>query len=570
MQVTDSVLEELNSKINIVELISRYVELKKRGRNFIGLCPFHSEKTPSFSVSEEKGLFHCFGCKASGNPITFVMKYNNFDFVQAVQYLCEKYNVKFEQKEVKGKKEILSVNEVFMNVAKKKLYDGKHKFALEYLQQRGFDTEILDIFDVGFVSEDIDIKSVFSGFTKNDLFDSGIFYPRDGLMKIKLSGRILIPIKGENGKVIGFSGRSIDDSLPKYINSPETKIFKKRDVLFNLNLAKDVIRTEKNVYIVEGYFDVMRMFANGYKNCVSPMGTSFTTSQVALLKRFTDEGVVIFDGDDAGFKASLRALDVSIESNFFPSVVFMPKGDDPDSLLLKNPEEFKKILKNKQDMMLFLFKTMNKKSENLNAKNKNARELFGKTEKIKDSVVKDFYQSELSKIFSIDLNLLKTSPSYPKNFSSKNFISSGISYFCEEEFLYCLMNLDYDLIDSIVSDMNEEMFLGEKTQKIFKKFIEFSKKSGSIPALLNDADCGEDLSRLVLNCSGVSLDNGSKDYFYKTALSDKNKIKKNYLQRLRVGLIRKLSSKNIATSESLEILSRIQEIIKEEKHIQTD
>ena len=570
MQVTNAVLEELNSRVNIVELISQYVNLKKSGRNFIGLCPFHSEKTPSFSVSEEKGLFHCFGCKASGNSITFVMKYNNFDFVQAVQYLCEKYNVEFEQKEVKGRKEILSLNEVFMNIAKRKLYSGKHKFALEYLNQRGFDTEILDVFDIGFVPEDIDIKTFFSEFTTNELFDSGIFYRRGKDIKIRFSNRILIPIKGENGKVLGFSGRIIEKGEHyKYVNSPETKVFKKREVLFNLNLAKDYIKKEGNVYIVEGYFDVMRMYGNGYKNCVSPMGTSFTSSQVSLLKRFADEGVVIFDGDDAGFKASLRALDVSIESNFFPSVVFMPKGDDPDSLLLRNPEEFKKVLKNKQDMMLFLFKSMSKKNENPNIKSKNARELFRKTEKIKDPIMRDYYRSELSKIFSIDLELLKVSPS-SDYFRAKNPENSNVSYFCEEEFLYCLINLDDDLVDGIVSDMDDEMFLGEKTKKIFKKIVEFLKNSGSIPALLNDGDCGGDLSKLILRYDSMSLHPDDKDFFYRTALANKQKIKKNYFSGLRLSLVKKLSSGAVTHSESLEILGRIKEIIEEEKRIQID
>lgn len=569
MQVTDSVLEELNSRINIVDLISQHVDLKKAGRNFMGLCPFHSEKSPSFSISEEKGLFHCFGCKASGNAITFIMKYNNFDFIQAVQYLCEKYNVEFEQKEIKGKKEILSINEILLSVAKTYLYSGNYKHALDYLKNRGFDSDSLDIFDIGFLPDDIDLK-IFKDFSKNDLFDSGLFYRKDGVSKIKFSGRILIPIKNENGKVVGFSGRSIGKTLPKYINSPETKLFKKRELLFNLNLARSFIKSEKNVYVVEGYFDVIRMYAAGYRNTVSPMGTSFTTSQVALLKRLTDEGVVVFDGDEAGFNASFRALDVAVESNFFPAVVFMPEGEDPDSLLLNNPDEFHRLVKKKQDMMLNLFRGFRKRSETLAKRNKTARELFEKTEKIKDSVMKNFYQSELSKIFNIDIELLKLKPESQKYIKDKNIDKPDVSYFCEEEFIYCIINLDYDLMDDIISDMTEEMFMGIKTKNIFNKIVEFSKNSDNILVLLNDADCGEDLSKMILKYGEVSSDIHDNDYFHRTSLLNKQKIRKNYLNLLKTQIISMLSSGNLSSDESSQFLVKLQDIVKQEKNIQTD
>lgn len=564
--ISDDVREEILERVNIVELISEYVNLTKKGKNYMGLCPFHSEKTPSFSVSEDKGLFHCFGCGASGNTIGFVMKIHNFDFPEAVEFLAEKYGIEIKRNSFyKEEKNIIDINERIMLEAKKCLFSTENKHVLNYLLDRGLSSETIDEFDLGFLPETIDHSIFTSNYKSSDLFDTGNFIKlKDGL-KLRFLGRIIFPIKNERGKVIGFSGRSLDNTQPKYLNTPESKIFKKRGTLYNLNSAKKYIKEEKHVFLVEGYFDVIRMWISGFKNTVSPMGTSFTKEQAAILKRYTDEGTIIFDGDEAGVNASFRAIDNCILSNFFPYVLFLPKGEDPDSYLLKNLSEFKNLLQKKVDILTFLFAQMYKRSKTHQQKLTNMKMLYKKVASIQEPFRKDFYEKELARIFNTDIELIKTETKIKKIDKNKSNMPK-LSYICEDEFLISLFYLPEDVVDEAISDINEEMFYSEKNRKIFKKIVEVLNKSDSISTLFNDSEFGETLSSMAVN-----IDPSSD--FYKKAIVNKYKIIDNYLEKRRKSLIEKLSKtnhENNSKDTNIKILKEIQEIINKQKEIKAN
>lgn len=564
--ISDDIREEILERINIVELISEYVTLSKKGKNYMGLCPFHSEKTPSFSVSEDKGLFHCFGCGASGNTIGFVMKIHNFDFPEAVEFLAEKYGIEIKRSSFyKEEKNIIDINEKIMLEAKKYLFSKENRDVLNYLLDRGLSSETIDEFDLGFLPETIDHSIFTSNYKSSDLFDTGNFIKlKDGL-KLRFLGRIIFPIKNERGKVIGFSGRSLDNTQPKYLNTPESKIFKKRGTLYNLNSAKKYIKEEKHVFLVEGYFDVIRMWISGFKNTVSPMGTSFTKEQAAILKRYTDEGTIIFDGDEAGVNASFRAIDNCILSNFFPYVLFLPKGEDPDSFLLKNLSEFKNLLQKKVDILTFLFAQMYKRSKTHQQKLTNMKMLYKKVASIQEPFRKDFYERELARIFNTDIELIKTETKIKKIDKHRSNMPK-ISYICEDEFLISLFYLSEDVVDEAISDINEEMFYSEKNRKIFKKIVEVLNKSDSISILFNDREFGETLSSMAVN-----IDPSSD--FYKKAIINKYKIIDNYLEKRRKSLIEKLSKTNLENNSkdtNIKILKEIQEIINKQKEIKAN
>ncbi|MEF3254416.1 MAG: DNA primase, partial [Deferribacterales bacterium] len=302
----ENIRDIIVAKIDILEYISQYVDLKKSGKSYKGLCPFHTEKTPSFTVTPEKGLFHCFGCGASGNVITFVMKYNNLSFIDALKFLAARLGISMERDGELDKTALIlkklhnEIKDIAMSLI---LKDDK---ALNYIKDRGFDKDIIDSFSLGIIRSGFDFSYIVKRYGVDVIKESGLFLYKNGENIFKLADRLLFPIKDIYGDVIAFSGRSLGGEMPKYINSPETKIFKKGTILYNLSLAKDFIRDSRSCYIVEGYFDVIRMWSCGYKNVVSSMGTAFTKDQAALIKRYADNVVILYDGDQAGINAAYK------------------------------------------------------------------------------------------------------------------------------------------------------------------------------------------------------------------------------------------------------------------------
>ena len=349
--------EELREKVDIVEYISQYVKLKKRGKNYMGLCPFHPDKNPSFSVSREKGLFHCFGCGVGGNIYHFIMKIEGVDFVKAVEILAKWAGVEIPKYKVsKEKREIFNLHEIFTSYFEKLLHENKE--AMNYLKKRGLKEEVISKFRLGYAPEDI------SFFLKEKKIKPEIF-KKTGLYPFShFRGRLIFPIFDTVGRVIGFSGRTLKDEEPKYINSGES-VFKKREALYGIFQAKDSILKNREVVLVEGYMDVIMLHQNGIENSVSSMGTSFTIDQGRILKRFADRIYICFDPDTGGIAGTKRALDIAETLNFDVRIVKIPENLDPDEYVLKNGKEsFFELLKDAPDVVTFLWSEAEKLHKN--------------------------------------------------------------------------------------------------------------------------------------------------------------------------------------------------------------
>lgn len=355
------VISEIKKRINIVDLISNYVTLKKRGKSYIGLCPFHNEKTGSFNVNADKGFYKCFGCGESGDIFTFVQKYENVDFYDALKILAEKAGVEItvsqQEKNKKSEKdEIYTANGYAVNFYKNFLKSSPE--ALSYLSRRGVSPEIAEKFSLGFspnewnkltgllrskqIKDEIGIKAgLLRSSDKNTVYD--VF-----------RNRVMYPIFTSMGKPIGFGGRNMGGEEPKYLNTPETPVFNKGKEFYGLNFAKESISKKDQAIIVEGYMDVIACHSHGVENAIAVLGTALTKDHIEKITRYTKNIVLCFDADNAGIKAALRSGDLFLYEGITPKVATTPKGEDPDSFLLNNDtSKFYEIIDNAVGLLDF-------------------------------------------------------------------------------------------------------------------------------------------------------------------------------------------------------------------------
>lgn len=345
--IPKNLIEEIVSRTDIVQIVSEYLSLKRSGANYIALCPFHDEKTPSFSVSPDKQIYHCFGCGVGGNVINFIMNIEKLDFVEAVSLLAEKagvnlYNAVSDdvQKGIVNERKILyEINKTAAEYFNKNLFSFHGKEAIDYLTRRGITKDTIEIFKIGYAIkewQDLTDFLIKKGFKQKYVVKSGLAVPRKNRKGCydRFRDRIIIPIFDHIGKIIGFGGRVLDHSLPKYLNTPETLVFDKGSMLFNINNAKSKLENGY-IIIVEGYMDVISLYQEGIKNVVASLGTSLTQGQANLIKRYSNNIIIAYDGDVAGQKATLRGMDVLDEAGCNVSVINFPKGMDPDDYIKK-------------------------------------------------------------------------------------------------------------------------------------------------------------------------------------------------------------------------------------------
>lgn len=336
--ISEEIIEKVKESNDIVDIISESVALKRAGRSFIGLCPFHNEKTPSFSVSQDKQIYKCFGCGEAGNVITFVMKNKNMTFVEAVKYLAEKANIEIQEDNNKGKR---NANEILykVNVEAARYYFNNlrnNKMAVQYFANRGIENRTIRKFGLGYAKEGWRNLINFlknKGYTELDLLNAGLIIPgKNNSYYDRFRNRVIFPVFDYRGRVIGFGARVLDDSKPKYLNSPETNIFKKGTNLYGLNFAiKD--NKERTIIIVEGYMDCISLHQHGITNVVASLGTALTIEQAKLLKKYADKIIVSYDSDLAGQSATIRGLKILKKEGFDLRVLVIPKGKDPDEFI---------------------------------------------------------------------------------------------------------------------------------------------------------------------------------------------------------------------------------------------
>ncbi|MBW2239833.1 MAG: DNA primase [Deltaproteobacteria bacterium] len=374
----DKVLEIKNAA-DIVEVVSDVVYLKKAGKNFVGLCPFHSEKTPSFTVSPQKQIFYCFGCATGGNIFSFIMKHDGILFPDAALMLARRYGIHIptrtlspeQKRRINERESMLSVNRQAMEFYSQELLRSPSgKRAMTYLKKRGLSREIIDTFRLGYAQEGWDhLLNFFSkkGIPPTTVEKSGLIVQRknqDGFYD-RFRGRIIFPIFESNMHVIGFGGRVLDDSMPKYLNSPETRLYNKSRSLYGLHLAKLKGRQSEAVYIVEGYFDLLALHQHGIQNSVATLGTSITAGHVQILRGFIGKNgkiILVFDSDDAGIKAAQRSIEVFDKGYIDAQILVLPEGYDPDSYLFEfGVDSFLDLVSQAQGVIPFLMNSAVKK-----------------------------------------------------------------------------------------------------------------------------------------------------------------------------------------------------------------
>jgi DNA primase len=344
-----SAKEEIKRAVDIVELISQFVQLKRAGQNFVGLCPFHSEKAPSFSVSPSKQMFHCFGCKKGGDLFAFWMAYHHVPFPQAMKDLAEKYNIPLPEthagSSVRGdggrKEALLRVNETAAQFFHLLLTQSdKGKPGREYLERRSIPAEVIGEFRLGYAADEWNGLGKFFKDKKIDLktgLEAGLLIPKKtGGYYDRFRGRVIFPIFDMRNRIVGFGGRVLDQSMPKYLNTPETPLFQKGELLYGLHVAYEVIRKTGRVVIVEGYTDVLALLKYGFRGSVATLGTALTREHIRKLKGYAEEAVLIFDPDAAGTTAAMRSLPLFLNEGMSSKVVLLPKGEDPDTFVNRN------------------------------------------------------------------------------------------------------------------------------------------------------------------------------------------------------------------------------------------
>ncbi|WP_276089513.1 DNA primase [Pedobacter sp. JY14-1] len=369
--ISQDTISKIMDTVRIEEVVGDFVALKKRGSSLIGNCPFHNEKTPSFNVSVAKGIYKCFGCGKGGDSVHFIMDHEKYSYPEALRYLASKYNIEVEEiaqspqnLEVQNARESLFiVSEFAADYFAKQLWEEAEGRAvgLSYFKERGFREDIVRKFQLGYSPEAWDAliqAAGHAGHKEEYLEKTGLAIRNDkGKLYDRFRGRVMFPIHNFTGRIIGFGGRTLktEKSVPKYVNSPESDIYHKSNVLYGLFHAKKAIRDADNCYLAEGYADVLSVHQAGVENVVASSGTSLTTEQIRLIARFTQNVTILYDGDAAGIKASLRGLDMILEEGLNVKVVSFPDGDDPDSYMHKvGAGEFRKYIEqNRKDFILY-------------------------------------------------------------------------------------------------------------------------------------------------------------------------------------------------------------------------
>jgi len=402
-------LDELLQRVNILDVVSQYVKLRKAGKDYAGLCPFHKERTPSFTVSVEKQMFYCFSCREGGNAVNFLMKYENLSFQEALENLGRQYGIEIVRKD-SGKRAshfdaLSKLAEYYQQSLK------RSKTALQYLNDRGITDDVIQEFKLGFSDRSSgNLKSFLknSG-VPNDIFlSTGIVRMREGVLYEMFRGRIVIPIMDVNKKIIGFGGRTIEkEGFPKYVNSPESTIFSKRLSLFGIDKTRKYITENNEVFIVEGYFDFISLYTNGFKNIVSTLGTSVTEGQISKLRNYTENITLMLDGDDAGIKSALRLIELFAEMDIHGSMVVLPEAHDPDSFVRKKgAKAVREIISQKKPILDYYFDYYIKKHPLKTPEGKGSfiKSVLPHVEAIRNSVTRRLYVKRIAELTGVEEN----------------------------------------------------------------------------------------------------------------------------------------------------------------------
>jgi len=525
VRYSDEILSNVKDSNDIVEVISQYVHLKRSGRNYFGLCPFHNEKSPSFSVSPDKQIFHCFGCGVGGNVITFISKIEGLGFKESVENLAERAGIKLptignseDSKIEELKAKVYKVNSFTANYYHKRLYEPRSKIGQEYVKKRKLTNETLESYNLGFSGNFDELYKELrkEGFQDEEILESGLVNKNENGKYIdRYRNRFMIPILDVRNRVIAFGGRVLDDSKPKYINSPENIVYSKGKHLFGLNVAKK--GDTKKLLIVEGYMDAISLHQRGITNVVASLGTALTTNQGWLLRKNTEQVILGFDSDGAGQNAILRAMEVMQNMGCDMRVLQMTGAKDPDEFIIKyGAARFQKLINEAISLVEFKVKIL-KQNLDLNVagdKVKFLNEISKLLAKIDNSIEREIYIEKIAKGYNISKeaifgqvnklqysnkksvsNLEKTKPVLPKK-ENKEIQEDIIK---RENLLISILINTPENFQLIEQNIKEEDFKYEINKKIVKiLYEELKKENSNVSSILDKIEDDEIQSHLTM------------------------------------------------------------------------
>jgi DNA primase len=524
---SDDLISRVRDSVNIVDLVSGYVSLKKTGKNHTGLCPFHAEKTPSFSVNPDKQIFHCFGCGAGGDVFKFLELQDGLSFPEAVRKLAERSGITLptdsrsrqENKKIADERTLLlSVVAEAANYYRKELDGPAGNHARAYLVKRGVSADVIKTFGLGYARPEWDgllrhLKK--KGYISDQLEKAGLIVKRsegEGYYD-RFRGRIMFPIRDITGNIIAFGGRVMDDSLPKYLNSSETPLYSKSNTLYCLDEAKEAGRKQGYFIIVEGYLDAIACHQYGVRNAVATLGTSLTEGHLRLMRRFAQKLVLIFDPDPAGVKASLRGFDLFVASGMKVNVVSLPDNDDPDTFLQKHgPEVFAARLRQSVKFMDFVLAQVVTRGPafSIDEKIEKAGEMLEFIAKLSSGIERDYYLKKTAEALDIDESVLRQEmPKQGKHAAPagvKAPIASREHRPKAEEILVHLMLKDEAIAQSLHTQLKPQDFSDPLLQRAVQRIFDVLSSGGSlnVRALLSEGD--EELNSLFSHYSVLEAD----------------------------------------------------------------
>ncbi|MBN8571011.1 MAG: DNA primase [Ignavibacteria bacterium] len=583
MRIPPEKIDEINNANDIVDVISTYINVKRRGKNFLALCPFHPDKNPSMNISQEKKVYHCFSCGASGNVFRFVQDFEKISFFEAAQKLASRagIDIQYNKKEIANYDEYAKLYDINVQAARfyvnalKDVSGNEGKVVHDYIKKRKLKPGTLTRFGIGYAYNRWDgLLSHFREedlFTNEDLENAGLDRKSDNdenRIYDRFRGRLMFPIFNESGKVVGFGGRQLfeDDKTGKYLNSPETKIYSKSKVLYGLNFAKDSIIANNYALFVEGYMDMISLFQAGVENVVATSGTAMTEEQVKLISRYTKNIIFLFDADVAGIKAAKRGIELILEGGLDVDIVTLPEGDDPDSFITKKGiEEFKNVIFEKKSIINFIGElyTKENKLNTIAQKTDFIKEIISYIGKIPDAIKRSLYLKEIAGVYElresdlqVELNKFlkndkkpffpQSSIVLPERAKIKNDVERKRIPQEELELIEIFVRGGDDVISYLESNLETDFITAQQVMKAVHYFLDEYIQEGKIDAskALNDIEDEEVqyiITHAVLERDEISpLVKADKN----SLIARNSNMKINFMEKA-MGVIRKFKIKQI-------------------------
>ena len=582
-RISEQTIEQIRSAADIIEVVSGYVELKKKGRNFFGRCPFHDEKTPSFSVNQERQIYKCFGCGVGGGSINFIMAIENLEFIDSIRHLAEQYGIELEIDNIPGQTpdlltQLMDIHDKTAIFYYNNFSTDEGQKAYKYLVDRGLSKETIKYFRLGYSMNSFDsLKTKLQGynFSSKSLSESGLISNNDRGYYDKFRSRIMFGITNTNGKIIAFAGRVFNnDDSAKYVNSPETPIYKKNKILYGLWASKNEIRSKEYAIVVEGYLDFLQLFQSGIKNVVAVSGTSFTDNHAKLIKRFCKKIYLAYDGDSAGMNAAIRAGYILLKFELEAKIISIPDGKDPDDWVkMDGPEPFNAAINDSYGLLEFHTKNTNHDISSATGMSQFIQNVLSELVKIENPVLRELHCRSLAELTKVSeqsiinsINLLISQKDKKLQYKNKNTnselklteVKSPLRRIEDELIQLCFVN-DLKTRIIIYEQLDSKWLNSNSVKLIFDAvFIHLNTKRtpsvSMIMSQLKDENSRKKLSSLVFNLEKIN----SSPLMAKQCINRLEEFSlKNKLKKFR----EKLKNINlISENESEEIVNQIAKI----------